>query len=255
MHTTKVEFAGSQGTSLAARLDSPDEEPRAYALFAHCFTGGKDHLAAAHISRALAECGIAVLRFDFTGLGASKGDFGNTDFTSNVDDVVHAADYLREQHAAPALLVGHSFGGAAVLAARHRVPEVRAVATIGAPASPDHVLHLFGDARTEIERRGEAEVNIGGRAFRIRRKFLDDIADQPQARRIEGLRAALLVLHSPTDVIVDIDNARRIFDTARHPKSFVALDGADHLLTRKVDAEYLATVVTAWAGRYAFSTQ
>jgi putative redox protein len=255
MHTTKVEFAGSQGASLAARLDSPDDEPRAYALFAHCFTGGKDQLAATHVSRALAGCGIAVLRFDFTGLGASKGDFGNTDFSSNIDDLVHAADYLRANHAAPSLLVGHSLGGAAVLAARHRVPEVRAVATIGAPASPDHVLHLFGNARMEIEQWGEAEVRIGGRAFRIRRNFLDDIAGQPQARRIEKLDAALLVLHSPTDVIVDIDNARRIFDTARHPKSFVALDGADHLLTQRADADYLATVVTAWAGRYAFSTQ
>ncbi|GIH25246.1 osmotically inducible protein C [Acrocarpospora phusangensis] len=250
MNSEKFEFAGSHGVPLAARLDLPGSEPQAYALFAHCFTCGKEAIAAARISRALTDFGIAVLRFDFTGLGGSGGDFGNTDFSSNVADVVAAADHLRERFAAPALLVGHSLGGAAVLAAAHRVPEVRAVATIGAPADPAHVLHLLEDSRAEIEQRGEAQVVLAGRPFRIRKQFLDDIAAQPQAERIAKLGAALLVMHSPGDEIVGVDNARRIFDAARHPKSFVALDGADHLLTDRADAEFAATMLAAWATRY-----
>jgi putative redox protein len=251
MRSNKIEFVGSQGAPLAARLELPEEEePCAYALFAHCFTCSKDVVAAARISRALADFGIAVLRFDFTGLGGSGGDFGNSDFTSNVEDLALAADHLRDNFAAPSLLIGHSLGGAAVLAAKHRVPEVRAVATIAAPVDPAHVLHLLGDSRAEIEQRGEAEVVLAGRSFRIRKQFLDDISAQPQAERIAKLDAALLVTHSPTDEIVDIDNARRIFETARHPKSFVALDGADHLLTRRADADWAATVLAAWAARY-----
>ncbi|MFL6051422.1 MAG: alpha/beta fold hydrolase [Actinoallomurus sp.] len=250
MQSKKVEFVGSQGTPLAARLELPEQQPRAYALFAHCFTCNKDVVAAARISRALTEFGIAVLRFDFTGLGGSGGDFGNTDFTSNIEDLVLAADHLRENFAAPSILIGHSLGGAAVLAAKHRVPEVRAVVTIAAPADPEHVLRLLGDSRAEIEQQGEAEVMLGGRAFRIRKQFLDDIAAQPQAERIAKLGAALLVMHSPTDQLVGVDNARRIFDTARHPKSFVALDGAYHLLTKPADAGYLAAVLAAWAARY-----
>ncbi|HEX4249884.1 MAG TPA: bifunctional alpha/beta hydrolase/OsmC family protein [Pseudonocardia sp.] len=250
MKSSKLEFAGSQGHPLAARLDLPDSEPTAYALFAHCFTCNKDSLAAARIARSLTEFGIAVLRFDFTGLGTSGGDFGNTDFSSNVADLVNAADHLRENFAAPTLLIGHSLGGAAVLAAAHLVPEVKAVATIGAPADPAHVGHLLAEHRAEIERTGEAEVVLGGRAFRIRRQFLDDIAGQPQAERIAKLGAALLVLHSPVDEVVGVDNARRIFDTARHPKSFVAVDGADHLLTNRADAQFVATVLAHWASRY-----
>lgn len=250
MNSTKVEFPGARGARLAARLDLPDGPPRAHALFAHCFTCNKDVVAAARIARALTARGFAVLRFDFTGLGESGGDFGNTDFTSNVADLVHAADYLRDRYAAPTMLIGHSLGGAAVLAARHLIPEVRAVAVIGAPADPDHVLRLITTGRAEIEATGEAVVELAGRTFRIRKEFLDDIAAQPQARRIAELGAALLVLHSPEDRLVGIENARRIFDTARHPKSFIALDGADHLLTDRADAEYVAAIVETWAARY-----
>ncbi|MBB4684152.1 alpha/beta hydrolase family protein [Amycolatopsis jiangsuensis] len=252
MRRERIEFPGSQGAPLAARLDLPEAQPRAYALFAHCFTCGKDVVAAARTARALTEAGIAVLRFDFTGLGGSGGDFGNTGFSSNVDDLVLAADHLRAQFTAPALLIGHSLGGAAVLAARHRIPEARAVATIAAPADPAHVRHLLGEGTAEIEQRGEAEVRLGGRPFCIRRRFLDDIAAQPQRERIAGLGAPLLVVHSPVDELVGIDNARRIFDAARHPKSFLALDGADHLLRRTADAEYAAAMIAVWASRYAF---
>ncbi|MQA12281.1 MAG: alpha/beta fold hydrolase [Pseudonocardiaceae bacterium] len=248
----KLEFTGSRGASLAARLELPNGTPRAFALFAHCFTCSKDVFAAGRISRALTGFGIAVLRFDFTGLGQSGGDFGHTDFSSNIEDLVRAADYLREHYVAPTLLIGHSLGGAAVLAATSRIPETRAVATIAAPADPGHIVKLLGEQREEIEQRGEAEVGLAGRTFRIRRQLLDDIAAQPQAERIGKLGAALLVLHSPTDDTVGVDNARRIFDAARHPKSFVAIDGADHLLTRHADASYVATVLAAWAGRHAF---
>lgn len=255
MKSTKIEFTGSQGAQLAARLELPEGDVHAYALFAHCFTCNKDVVAAARIARALTEFGIAVLRFDFTGLGGSGGDFGNTNFTSNVEDLVHAADHLRANFGPASVLIGHSLGGAAVVAAAHLMPEVRAVATIAAPADPEHVLHLLGDSRAEIEQRGEADVVLAGRTFCIRKQFLDDIAAQPQAERLAKLGAALLVMHSPTDELVGIDNARRMFDAARHPKSFVALDGADHLLTKRADAEYVATVLAAWAARYARSTR
>ncbi|NUP46096.1 MAG: OsmC family protein [Catenulispora sp.] len=246
----KITFPGGAGETLAARLELPAGTPRAHALFAHCFTCGKDGFAAARIARALTAHGIAVLRFDFTGLGQSDGDFGNTGFSSNIEDLIAAADYLRTHHAAPQLLVGHSLGGAAVLAARHRIPEVRAVATIGAPADPAHVEHLLGEARAEIQAQGQASVSLGGREFCIRRGFLEDIAGQRQAARIGDLGAALMVMHSPQDNVVGVDNARLIFDAARHPKSFVSLDGADHLLTRRADAEYVAAVLAAWVGRY-----
>jgi uncharacterized OsmC-like protein/alpha-beta hydrolase superfamily lysophospholipase len=246
----KLEFPGSQGAPLAGRLHLPGTEPRAYALFAHCFTCGKDVVAAARIARALTMRGIAVLRFDFTGLGGSGGDFGNTHFSSNIADLEGAADYLRAHFAAPSILIGHSLGGAAVLAATHLIPEVRAVATIGAPADPRHVVGLFGEHRATIEEDGEAEVTLAGRTFRIRLELLEDLAAQPQSARIASLRAALLVLHSPTDELVGVDNARRIFDTARHPKSFVSLDGADHLLTGADDAAFVAAVVATWAARY-----
>jgi len=248
----RIEFQGSQGAVLAARLDFPRSPPLAYALFAHCFTCSKDVLAAARISRALTDYGIAVLRFDFTGLGESGGDFANTNFSSNIADLIHAADHLREHFVAPSILIGHSLGGAAVLAVTPRIPEVRAVVTIGAPADPDHLLHLLGESRAKIERTGDAEVLLGGRAFRIRRQFLSDIAAQPQAERIQNLGAALLVMHSPIDAYVDPDNARRIYEAARHPKSFVALDGADHLLSNPTDATFAAAMLATWASRYAF---
>lgn len=243
-------FTGSGGEPLAARLDLPAGEPRAYAVFAHCFTCGKDVVAASRISRRLTDHGIAVLRFDFTGLGESGGDFADSTYSSNVTDLVRAADQLREQRSAPTLLIGHSLGGAAVIAAAERILEVRAVATIGAPCGPEHVLHLFGDARPQIESAGQAEVTLAGRTFRVRREFLDDIAEQHQRERINALRRPLLVLHSPQDDIVGIDNARLLFDAAHHPKSFVALDGADHLLSRPADAEYTADVIATWAGRH-----
>lgn len=250
MPSTRIEFTGSQGHALAGRLDTPDCTPRAWAVFAHCFTCSKDSKAAAYVARALAEAGFGVLRFDFTGLGGSGGDFANTHFSSNVDDLVAAADWLRTEHAAPALLVGHSLGGAAVLAATHRIVEARAVATIGAPFEPAHVTHQLGASLPVIESEGQAQVTLAGRPFTIRRSFVDDVTGQPQADRIANLGRALLVLHAPGDRVVPVDNARRIYEAARHPKSFVSLDGADHLLTEQRDARYAATLIAAWAGRY-----
>lgn len=250
MMNEKVSFPGAQGDLLAARLELPDGEPRAYGLFAHCFTCSKDVFAASRISRALAERGIAVLRFDFTGLGSSEGDFANTNFSSNVGDIRAAADFLRRQRRAPLLLVGHSLGGAAVLAAAAHVPEAKAVATINAPCDPAHVQHLFAEARPEIEARGEAQLKLAGRLFLIRRQFLEDIADQRMQEAIRGLGKALIVFHGPRDEIVSVDNARRIFEAAKHPKSYVSLDDADHLLTRPADSVYVASVLAAWATRY-----
>lgn len=250
MRTGQITFPGALGEPLAARLEMPETEPRAVAVFAHCFTCGKDSVAAVRISRALAAQGFAVLRFDFTGLGGSGGDFANTHFSSNVADLVAAADYLRGTLGAPALLVGHSLGGAAVLAAAHRLPEVAAVVTIGAPSDAGHVEHLFGQSVAEIEAEGQATVSLGGRPFTIRSAFLDDIRGTRQAEHIASLKRALLVMHAPMDATVSIDNATRIFVAAKHPKSFVSLDTADHLLTRPQDAEYAATVISAWAARY-----
>ncbi len=245
-----VEFPGTHGHTLAGRLESPPATPVAYALFAHCFTCGKDSVAAARISRALTEHGIAVLRFDFTGLGQSGGEFADTTFTSNVGDLIAAADHLRVHYAAPSLLIGHSLGGAAVLAAAGHIPEVTAVATIGAPADPRHVLRLVDGHTAEIAAIGSAWVDLGGRPFRVGHDLLRDLADQRQRGAINQLDAALLVMHSPVDRIVPVENAREIFDAAPHPKSFVALDGADHLLTARPDAEFAAGVIGAWASRY-----
>jgi alpha-beta hydrolase superfamily lysophospholipase len=250
VNSIRTEFPGSQGTPLAARLDLPASAPRAWALFAHCFTCSKDTKAAAYIARALADAGFGVLRFDFTGLGGSGGDFANTDFSSNVDDLVAAADWLRNRHGAPALLLGHSLGGAAVLAAAHRIADARAVATLGAPFDPGHVAHRFGEHLSVIRSEGEATVTLAGRPFTIRRSFLDDLNGQVQAERIRGLRRPLMVMHSPQDAVVDIDNAAGIFKAALHPKSFVSLDGADHLLDREADARFAAGVIAAWASRY-----
>lgn len=218
----KITFVGSQGDELAARLDLPPHAPRAIALFAHCFTCGKDIAAATRISAGLVAEGFGVLRFDFTGLGSSQGEFANTSFTSNVDDLVAAADMLRDRYQAPTLLVGHSLGGAAVLAVAHRLPEVKAVVTIAAPSDPAHLDGVFTpEALEQIHADGEAEVQLAGRPFRIRRQFLDDIAAQCLDVDIAKLGAALLVMHSPVDELVDVDHARRIYDHARHPKSFV----------------------------------
>ena len=250
MPSERFDFLNAQGLRLAGLLDIPAGEARAYALFAHCFTCGKDVHAAKRIAEALTGLGIAVLRFDFTGLGSSEGEFANTTFSSNVDDLVAAADQLRKVKRAPAILIGHSLGGAAVLAAASRVPEARAVVTIGAPSDPAHVAGLFKDQRAEIDAGAEVAVSLAGRAFRIRRAFLDDVAEQELSGRINALHKALLIFHSPTDEIVGIDNASRIFLAARHPKSFVSLAGADHLLSRRSDAAYVANVIAAWAERY-----
>ncbi len=245
----KVEFEGSQGARLAARLDLPALPPTAFCLFAHCFTCSKDTRASAHVAAALAERGFAVLRFDFTGLGGSGGDFANTNFSSNVADLVAAAGFLRTAYRAPALLVGHSLGGSAALVAAAQIPEVQAVATIGSPFDPSHVLERIR-GRADIERAGEAEVDIGGRPFRIRKQFLDDLSGQRLADIVAALRKALLVMHSPRDTIVDVENAARIFAQAKHPKSFVSLDPADHLLTQREDAVYAGHILAAWAARH-----
>ena len=248
--TKKITFTGALGDTLAARLDLPAGAPHAYALFAHCFTCSKDIFAASRVSGALAALGFAVLRFDFTGLGSSEGEFANTNFTSNVGDLVAAAGFLRDNYAAPRILIGHSLGGAATLAAAAEVPEAAAIATIGAPCDPAHVAHNFGDGLAEIEERGEAEISLGGRPFTIKRQFLEVIAEQKMQAAIGGLRKALLVFHGPLNAIVPIDNAARIFAAAKHPKSFVSLDDADHLLSNRADAIYVAELIAAWASRY-----
>lgn len=246
----KAEFPGADGAVLAARLERPEGPVKAFALFAHCFTCSKDVFAAKRISRGLAERGIAVLRFDFTGLGNSEGDFANTNFSSNVGDLVAAAEWLGAAHGAPEILIGHSLGGAAVLAAAQRLDGVRAVATIGAPADPGHVEHLVSSAADAIERDGEAEVTIAGRSFRITKQFLDDIREQGFREGLGKMRKALLVCHAPRDETVSIDNATAIFTAAKHPKSFLSLDSADHLLSDHDDAIYVAEVLAAWASRY-----
>jgi putative redox protein len=250
MSSEKVGFTGAHGVELAARLDTPVGETRAYAVFAHCFTCSKDVRAATYVSAALAEQGIAVLRFDFTGLGGSGGDFANTNFSSNVADLIAAADYLRAHHGKPELLVGHSLGGAAVLAAAPHIADARAVATINAPFDPAHVLHNLSAARPEIEAAGEAEVVLAGRPFRIKKQFIEDIESHKLAAGLARMKKALLVMHAPLDETVGIDNASQIFLAAKHPKSFVALDRADHLLSRKEDATYAGSVLAAWVTRY-----
>ncbi len=246
-----TEFPAAEGHMLSARIERPASGPvRGWALFAHCFTCGKDIKAARRISRALAGCGLAVLRFDFTGLGASEGEFAATTFSSNVADLVAGADWLRKNHGAPRVLVGHSLGGAAVLAAAGEIPEVSAVVAIAAPSDPAHVRRNLGDAVDEIEREGRAEVHLGGRDLAIGRDFLDDIERWDLLARVRALRSALLVFHGPLDAVVSIEHARRLFDAARHPKSFVSLDDADHLLTDAADSDYVATVLSAWVARY-----
>jgi uncharacterized OsmC-like protein/fermentation-respiration switch protein FrsA (DUF1100 family) len=248
--TERFQFEGVGGHQLAASLDLPTETPMAYALFAHCFTCGKDSHGARRIAIALAAKGIAVLRFDFTGLGSSEGDFANANFSSNVTDLVRAADHLRQTRKAPAILIGHSLGGAAMLAAAGQIPDAKAVVTIAAPSAPAHVTGLFKDEIGDVRKHGEIEVSLAGRPFKITRQFIDDIAEHDLMAKISKLRKALLVMHAPGDDTVGIDNATRIFTSARHPKSFVSLAGADHLLTKKADASYVADVIAAWATRY-----
>lgn len=250
MPTERITFTGHSGDRLSARLDMPDGPHLATALFAHCFTCSKDIPAARRIAGRLAAMGIAVLRFDFTGLGHSGGEFENTTFTSNVADLVAAAGYLEGRGMAPDLLIGHSLGGAAVLKSAADIASAKAVVTIGAPFDPEHVTHNFGDALDTIAKDGAAEVNLGGRPFRIGRAFVDDVKAEALGPNIGKLGKALLVLHAPRDAIVGVENATQIFIHAKHPKSFVTLDDADHLISRPADAEYTAEVISAWVGRY-----
>jgi uncharacterized OsmC-like protein/pimeloyl-ACP methyl ester carboxylesterase len=246
----KVTFQGAHGDLLDARLDLPEGHPRGYALVAHCFTCTKHLVGITRISRALAARGWAVLRFDFTGLGNSEGEFGNTDFSSNVEDVVAAAEHLRQHRQAPALLIGHSFGGPAVLRAAERIPEARAVCTINAPFDPEHITELLGDAPARAAKDGSAEVTLQSGTFRLSRRFFEDVAGQAMEAALQKLNRPLLVFHAPTDPTVGIENARLIYEAARHPKSFVSLDGADHLVTRPQDAVFLAGMLATWAERY-----
>ncbi len=246
----KITFPGFDGSGLAGKLDLPSGTPLAYALWAHCFSCSKDVFAASRVARSLTERGIAVLRFDFTGLGTSEGDFANTNFSSNVQDLIAATDYLRAHFQAPKMLIGHSLGGAAILAAAPHVPEALAVCTIGAPSDPAHVADQFSGSRDDIENRGQAEVSLAGRPFTIKKQFLDDIEGQKLEQSIASMKKALLVFHSPIDAVVGIENAGRIFQAAKHPKSFVTLDKADHMLSNRQDAAYVADVIATWATRY-----
>ncbi|KHA51764.1 bifunctional alpha/beta hydrolase/OsmC family protein [Sulfitobacter geojensis] len=250
MAPQRITFPGHDGNMLAARLDLPDGPHLATALFAHCFTCGKDIPAARRIAARLAGMGIAVLRFDFTGLGHSEGEFANTSFTSNVDDLIAGCSYLQSKGMPPSLMIGHSLGGAAVLKAAAQLDQIKAVATLGAPFDPAHVTHNFAQALPEIAQKGSAEVSLGGRPFTIGKTFVDDVAQESLSPAIASLNAALLLLHAPRDAIVSIDNAGQIFTAAKHPKSFVTLDDADHLITRATDAEYAADVIATWATRY-----
>ncbi|MFY8325887.1 alpha/beta fold hydrolase [Pseudoalteromonas sp. ZZD1] len=244
----KITFQSGE-LQLAGQLESPADDIKFYALFAHCFTCGKDIAAATRISRALTQQGIAVLRFDFTGLGNSDGDFANSNFSSNIQDLIAAADHLREHFKAPQLLIGHSLGGAAVLAAAEHISEVQAITTIGAPSDAQHVAHNFSAHLDEINSAGEAKVSLAGREFTIKKQFVDDIAKYDRSH-ISKLKRALLVMHSPIDATVSINEAEKIYAAAKHPKSFISLDKADHLLTNKEDADYAAEVIASWAKRY-----
>jgi putative redox protein len=251
MPSKHLTITNDLGDELAARIDLPlGARVHACALFAHCFTCSKDLKAVKCISRALTQEGIAVVRFDFTGLGESAGDFAKTNFSSNIDDLVRVAEYMEETYEAPSILVGHSLGGAAVLQAAHRIPSAKAVATIAAPADPEHVMNLFADREQDIRTTGSAEVVLAGRRFTITEQFLDDLEGSRMEESIRALDRALLIFHSPVDNIVSIDNAERIYTAARHPKSFISLDTADHLLTDGEDARYVGDVTAAWARKY-----
>ena len=251
MQFKKLEFTNDAGEKLSARLDFPkDDQPLAYALFAHCFTCSKNIKAISHISRALTRNGIAVMRFDFTGLGESEGDFADTNFSSNVGDLVMAAEFMASRYEAPKILIGHSLGGAAVLQAAARIPSSAAVITVAAPANPGHVTSALGDTKEIIERRGEANVDFAGRTFKIKKQFLDDLESVPMQQTIRNLNRALLIFHSPVDGIVGIENAAKIFQIARHPKSFISLDKADHLLMNSKDSQYVGRLIAAWAIKY-----
>lgn len=251
MKSKKLEFPGSVGETLSARIDFPDEgEADTFVLFAHCFTCSKNLKAAGHITRALNDKGFAVFRFDFTGLGESEGDFANTNFSSNIEDLVAAANYMSEEYRSPGILAGHSLGGAAVLQTAHRVESCKAVVTIAAPSNPEHVKKNFEPKLDEIEQKGEAEVTLAGRTFKIKKQFLDDLESANMNKRIKELDRALLIFHSPIDNTVGISNAAEIFEQAKHPKSFISLDKADHLLNNEEDSRYVGTMLATWASKY-----
>lgn len=252
MKKIKLEFNNKQGVSLSGLLELPDSgvEVLGYALFAHCFTCGKDIAAASRISRALAAKGIGVLRLDFTGLGGSDGDFSNSNFSSNVDDLVCAAKALEADYRAPELIIGHSLGGAAVLSASSQIPSIKAVVTIAAPATAGHLNHLFISDAEEIRKTGKAVVSLGGRDFSIKKQLIDDIDQYQSTEQIKNLGAALLIFHSPVDSVISIDEAAIIYQAAMHPKSFISLDHADHLLSRAEDAEFVASTIASWSRRY-----
>lgn len=251
MSQKKIKFLNSEGHQLAALIELPDgEEPLAFALFAHCFTCSKNLTAVRNIGRALTGKGIAVMRFDFTGLGESEGDFENTNFSSNIEDLVSAAEFLKTEYKAPAILIGHSLGGAAVIFASKSIESSKAVVTIGAPSSPEHVSHLFKSGLEEINANGVAEVSIGGRSFTIKKQFLEDIEEKKLNEVVRNIRKPLLILHAPGDNTVGIDNAAQIYQSAMHPKSFISLDGADHLLSDTDDSEFVGNIIATWAKRY-----
>lgn len=251
MRSERVSFTNSQGYELSGRIDFPlNSSPKAYVLFAHCFTCSKSLISVEHISKAFTQEGMAILRFDFTGLGQSKGEFADTNFSSNLSDLKDAYHFLEDRYMAPQILVGHSLGGAAVLHVAGQLEQVKAVATIGAPSTPTHVSHLLSGSREELEEKGEAEVNIGGRPFKMKKQFLDDLEANDSTEVINKLKRAILIMHSPQDEIVGIQSAEEIYTSARHPKSFVTLDGANHLLTKEADAIYTGSVIANWSTRY-----
>lgn len=255
MRSERIEFPGSQGTLLAGRLEWESSTPNGWALLAHCFTCSKDIKAAVTIAHRLVAAGFGVLRFDFTGLGGSEGDFSNTNFSSNIDDLVLAADWLRAERGTPALLIGHSLGGAAVIAAAHRIADSKAVATVGAPFDPGHIKRHFGPHLEQIEKAGSAVVQLAGRPFTVRRQMLEDLKEHHQQQRLRTLNKPILVLHAPRDEVVSIEHAGRIFQAAMHPKSFVSLHDACHLLREPRDARYAADVIASWVSRYLDSSR
>jgi len=251
MKSKNLIFKNKEGISLSGRLDLPvDQKPKAYALFAHCFTCNKNLTAVKNISRSLTSNGYAVLLFDFTGLGKSEGDFESTTFTNNIQDLFAASDYLAEAYEAPSILIGHSLGGAAALYAGTQMENIKAIATIGAPFDPYHVTHLLSENIEEIKSAGKATVNIGGRPFQIANSFIEDLMDRKPEETAKSLRKPLLILHSPQDATVGIENAAKMYSAAHHPKSFVSLDGADHLLSNKIDSLYVGNVIATWVIKY-----
>lgn len=251
MNSTKINFYNDQQEKLSGLLELPVEgKAEVFAIFAHCFTCGKNLTAANNLSRELGKKGIGVLRFDFTGLGESEGEFAETNFSSNIKDIVAASDFLADKYKAPQLLIGHSLGGAAVLRAARDIESVKAVVTIGAPADPPHVKKLLKESLEEINKKGKAEVNLAGRSFTIKKQFLDDLEKYELQDSLKNINAAILILHSPQDTIVDIENAKKIYKSAVHPKSFITLEGADHLLSNKQDSLYAARLIDTWSDRY-----